>query len=123
MLYDVYVLNKLSSIILQKDSPTAGVRCRNVEVDLLRARLEAGLDDGVRGAVERKIGLSRWQHLQVLIQRLATDAELARKRGFLLAGLGAAAQLDNLVVHQRFLATSVGSALFGVNRETEKIGR
>jgi hypothetical protein len=58
-----------------------------------------------------------------LIQRLPTDAEFARKRVFLLSGLDAAAQLGNLVVHQRFLATSAGSALFEVNRETEKIAR
>jgi hypothetical protein len=48
-----------------------------------------------------------------LIQRLAADAELARKRSFLLAVTGAAAQLDNLVVHQRLLAAAIRAALLG----------
>jgi hypothetical protein len=34
---------------------------------------------------------------------LAADAELARERGFWLAGTGAAAHLEDLVVRQRFL--------------------
>ncbi len=59
-----------------------------------------------------KTGLSQWRNFQVLIKVLSTDAEPARKRGFWLAGTSAAAQFDNLVIRKRFLATSVGAALF-----------
>jgi hypothetical protein len=48
-----------------------------------------------------------------LIQGLPADAKLTRKRRFLLAGTCAAAQLDNLVVRQRFFTTSLGAALLG----------
>jgi len=64
--------------------------------------------------VERKSGLSRWRrHLDVLIQGLASDAELACKRHLLFAGTGAAAKLGNLVGRQRFLAATVYAALLG----------
>lgn len=62
--------------------------------------------------MERKTGLSPW-YFQILIKGLATDTEFARKRGFRLTGASSAAQLDNLIVQQRFLATSVGAALLG----------
>ena len=44
-----------------------------------------------------KNGLCRWRrHFQILVQRLATDSEFTRERCFLLAGAGAAAQLDRV---------------------------
>jgi len=52
-------------------------------------------------------------------KRLATDAELARKRSFCLARC-AAVQLNHLVIRQRFFAAAIGAALSGANRENGK---
>ena len=64
--------------------------------------------------MERKTGLSRRRrHFQVLIQGLAADSELARKRCLLFAGTGAAAQLGSLVARQRLLAATIYAPLLG----------
>ena len=64
--------------------------------------------------MERKTELSqRHRHFQALIQSLATDSELARKRCLLFVGAGAAAQFDSLIVRQRLLVATICAALLG----------
>src|SRR5665213_4161770 len=50
---------------------------------------------------------------QILIQRLAADAELARKLRFLLTALSSSLKLNHLIGRQRRFAPAISTALLG----------